>query len=254
MVILALISILIVVLDYANQLNISKAPWSIIDNTILIIFAADYFIRLSWSPNKWTFFKNNIFDLLAILPFNSIFSFFRVSRVFRIFRLAKSLRFLRLLGLTGKLQNNLHRFLKTNGLIYLIWISISILLISATLYSLAENVPWGETLWWAIATTTTVGYGDISPHTTIGKLAAILLMFVGIGFIGMLTSAITSFFTTDAEKSKNQQLMDQLEVVTKQNEEIKQRLAAIEQQTRKWLSGTIGIDNHRYLAGISILC
>lgn len=233
MVILALVSILIVILDYANQLNISNAPWSILDNTILIIFAADYFIRLSRSPNKWTFFKNNIFDLLAILPFNSIFSFFRVSRVFRIFRLAKSLRFLRLLGLTGKLQNNLHRFLKTNGLIYLIWISISILLISATLYSLAENVPWGEALWWAIATTTTVGYGDISPHTTIGKLAAILLMFVGIGFIGMLTSAITSFFTTDTEKSENQQLLDRLEVVTKQNEEIKKRLAAIEQQTRK---------------------
>ena len=68
---------------------------------------------------------------------------------------------------------------------------------------------------------------------TIGKLAAILLMFVGIGFIDMLTSAITSFFTTDTEKSKNQQLLDQLELVTKQNEEIKKRLAAIEQQTRK---------------------
>ncbi|WP_171000746.1 hypothetical protein [Lactiplantibacillus pingfangensis] len=58
-------------------------------------------------------------------------------------------------------------------------------------------------------------------------------MFVGIGFIGMLTSAITSFFTTDTEKSENQRLLDQLEFVTKQNEEIKKRLAAIEQQTRK---------------------
>ncbi|KRM97608.1 hypothetical protein FC19_GL001655 [Liquorilactobacillus aquaticus DSM 21051] len=47
---------------------------------------------------------------------------------------------------------------------------------------MVENVPLSESFWWAIATATTVGYGDVSPHTAIGKLTAVMLMFVGIGF------------------------------------------------------------------------
>jgi voltage-gated potassium channel len=52
----------------------------------------------------------------------------------------------------------------------------------------------GDAFWWAIVTTTTVGYGDVSPVTTEGRLIAVALMFVGIGFIGVLTATITSYF------------------------------------------------------------
>jgi len=57
-------------------------------------------------------------------------------------------------------------------------------------------------------TTTTVGYGDISPSTKLGKLAAVTLMILGIGFIGMLTSSITSFFTQEDEIDKDKQIED----------------------------------------------
>lgn len=76
----------------------------------------------------------------------------------------------------------------------MVYASVTILFIASTLYSLAENVSLPNSIWWAITTTTTVGYGDISPKTFVGKLAAVLLMFVGIGLIGMLTSTITNFF------------------------------------------------------------
>jgi len=52
----------------------------------------------------------------------------------------------------------------------------------------------GDAFWWAIVTTTTVGYGDVSPVTTEGRIIAVALMFVGIGFIGVFTATITSFF------------------------------------------------------------
>lgn len=97
------------------------------------------------------------------------------------------------------------------------------MLIAATLYSIAENVPWGEALWWAIVTSTTVGYGDISPHTIIGKISAILLMFVGVGFIGILTSTITAYFNSD-EKDEDQE--DQFKIVYK-------KLLDIENQNKK---------------------
>ncbi|QYH52125.1 ion transporter [Liquorilactobacillus hordei] len=223
---LAAISVTMVIMDYANTISIDKYPYNYIDNTILIIFAVDYFVRLYLSKDKTLFFKNNIFDLLAIIPVNSIFSFFRIARltrIVRISRLAKFFRFTRLIGLTGKLQKNVKKFLKTNGLIYLMIVCLAILCISSVMYSLAENVSLSESFWWAIATATTVGYGDISPHTAVGKFAAVLLMFVGIGFIGMLTSSITEYFTVQ-ENNKEDKILKKLDQLEKENIELKEKI------------------------------
>ena len=51
-----------------------------------------------------------------------------------------------------------------------------------------------DAFWWAIVTTTTVGYGDVSPVTGEGRVVAVVLMLLGIGFLGVLTATITSFF------------------------------------------------------------
>ena len=51
----------------------------------------------------------------------------------------------------------------------------------------------GDALWWAVVTTTTVGYGDVSPVIGEGRLIAVSLMVVGIGFIGVFTATVTSF-------------------------------------------------------------
>ena len=57
----------------------------------------------------------------------------------------------------------------------------------------------GDGLWWAIVTATTVGYGDISPQTTEGRVIAVGLMLLGIGVIGAFTATIASFFVTQGE-------------------------------------------------------
>lgn len=230
---LALISILLVVFDFVEVINIDKSPWLYFDNGILLIFTVDYFTRLFISKNKWTFFKQNIFDLLAILPFYSAFSFFRFARIMRIMRFARAFRFVRLIGFIGKAQHYLHGFLKTNGFIYLIWTSLSILILSATLYSLAEGVSWGNSLWWALTTATTVGYGDISPHTVIGKIAAILLMIVGIGFIGSLTSTLTTFFTQKNNGSSLDKIYNKLEQMENENIELKRKMDYLEKRLKK---------------------
>ena len=59
----------------------------------------------------------------------------------------------------------------------------------------AEKQSFFDALWWSIVTCTTVGYGDISPSSTVGRVTAIILMIFGIGLISMLTSTITEFFT-----------------------------------------------------------
>lgn len=223
MVILAIISILIIILDYAKLIDINIYPFDWIDNFILIIFAVDYFTRLLLADEKRQFVKEHVFDLLSIIPVSGFFTFFRITRVTRLIRL---LRIVRLVGLTGRLRS----FLKTNGLIYYLYISIVILLITSAIYSLSEKTSFDNALWWSITTATTVGYGDISPHTAMGRFAAVLLMLLGIGFVGMLTSSITNFFTNKDEvnihdeflelQRENQQLtkkMNEIEKLLKEN-------------------------------------
>lgn len=231
MAILAVISIILVVLDYASVINLNTGVWMWIDNSILLIFAIDYFYRLAIAKNKWSFFKHNIFDLLSIIPVNGFFTLFRIARLSRLARLTRLLRVLRLVGLTGRLR----KILYTNGLIYLLYISISLLVIGAVTYSITEHVSLAEAFWWAIATATTVGYGDISPHTFVGKIVALILMLVGIGVIGMLTSSITTYFVREDNKSDNkdaqlEKIMKKLNEIEKQNHNLKEEIQKLKQK------------------------
>lgn len=225
MALLAIISIVLIVLDYAHEINIISPPYSIIDNSILIVFAIDYFVRLFYAKDKKRFFKENIFDLLSIIPVNNLFYVFRMARIGRAFRLLKLLRIFRLVGLTGRL----HKFLKTNGLIYYLYISLTVILIASSLYCISEKVSFGTALWWSITTATTVGYGDVSPTTGLGKAAAVLLMFLGIGFIGMLTSSLTNFFDTSTDNDLEKELAE----LKQQNQELEDHLSRLEKLVKE---------------------
>jgi voltage-gated potassium channel len=82
----------------------------------------------------------------------------------------------------------------------------------------------GVGMWWAIQTVTTVGYGDVVPTSTVGRLVAALVMLVGIGFLTVITAAITSTFiettrrrlegaTTDAMSAKLDQIVTRLAAI-----------------------------------------
>ena len=66
-----------------------------------------------------------------------------------------------------------------------------------------EDISFSNALWWSFVTATTVGYGDVIPKTLGGRIIAIFLMIVGIGFVGLLTATIATFFLTNSKKQKN---------------------------------------------------
>ena len=148
-----------------------------------------------------------------------------MARIGRAFRLLKLLRIFRLVGLTGRL----HKFLKTNGLVYYLYISLTVILIASSLYCISEKVSFGTALWWSITTATTVGYGDVSPTTGLGKTAAVLLMFLGIGFIGMLTSSLTNFFDTSTDNDLEKELAE----LKQQNKELEDHLSRLEKLVKE---------------------
>ncbi|GMA67119.1 hypothetical protein GCM10025884_07460 [Leuconostoc gelidum subsp. gelidum] len=126
-------------------------------------------------------------------------------------RVIKLLRLIRIVGFTGKIQKSIKRFFGTNGFIYLVIMTIILIVIGAEIYSVAESVDYMNSLWWAIATMTTVGYGDISPHTEVGRFVAVILMVLGIGLIGSVTSTITAFFVDEKSDKENDQLKQELQ-------------------------------------------
>ena len=197
-ILLALISVILVLLGFADIIDLDNPPYSIIDLVIWAVFVIDYSWRFFTTKRKWRFILENIFDLLAILPLNAIFTVFRLGRIFRLARLTKLLKLTR----------------------------IFIVLVGSSILSVVEEKSFSDSLWWALVTVTTVGYGDIVPVSLFGKWIAVLLMLVGIGTIGMLTSALTNFFVKDNpdEQIKLDKLQDELSsqrlLLEKQSEKI----------------------------------
>ncbi|WP_033542864.1 potassium channel family protein [Planococcus sp. CAU13] len=198
MFILILISLFFAFSTNENFIRIDWAIW--------VVFVLDYLIRVSRSENKWTYIKQHPFELIGIIPLDSIFRAARIVRVFRV---------IRLIGIGTRYSAPVYKLLKTNGLDKVLIVALILLfLVPIPIVFLEPSIDtFADALWWAIVTTTTVGYGDISPETPVGRILAIILMLIGIGIIGTLTSAITSFFNEKEPENHGKQLLNILRTI-----------------------------------------
>jgi voltage-gated potassium channel len=153
---------------------------------LTIVFVAEYFFRLWAAPNRARYFKSALLDLVSLIP---PVRGARLLRLVRLLRVASALNFA--LG-TTQLRAQTKVILR----IAVLWIVVVV--ISALGMYLAEsgsnpNVTslW-DAIWWAVVTITTVGYGDVSPATSEGRIAAGVLMVLGITFFSFLTASITA--------------------------------------------------------------
>ncbi|MHA8138536.1 potassium channel family protein [Lactobacillaceae bacterium Scapto_B20] len=207
-VVFAMTSILMVILDYAHFIYLYQGGLQYIYYGIWITFIVDYIANLVFSNNKRRFLITTCLDLVSLIPGHPIFVFFRIYRVIRIIR---GYHIFWHLGWDGKVTKKIHQFIYDTGFIYIFSVSIIILIISALIFSHFEHYPLKTAMWWAITTATTVGYGDIAPQTAGGRLDAAILMIGGVGFIGLLTSSITDFFTkNNAENEGTSDKLDKL--------------------------------------------
>ena len=214
---LAIVSVTFAIMDMTSGLS---STLKMIDNIIYAIFILDYLIRFIIAKYKKEFFKSNIFDLIAIIPFSSAFRAFRVLKFTRILKFTKLFR---LASVSARLLKKIKRFLNTNGLKYVLFLVIISVAVSALAMTKVEHMPFTDALWWAFVTATTVGYGDLSPTTGLGRIIASILMLVGIGLIGSLTSSITSFFldTKNDKEINNDKIDIALSVYNKLSDEEK---------------------------------
>jgi len=200
--VLCVVSVVFAVLDYNRGLT---RPEQIADWIIYAFFVIDYVVRFILADSKRAFFIENIFDLIAIIPVNSAMRVFRLARFVKLLRLVKLFR---IGALSARLGKRSEKFFDTNGFKYVLMICAIAILLSAVAMTYFENMSFPDALWWSFVTATTVGYGDLSPASGAGRIIACMLMIVGIGLIGSLTSTITAFFLRDNNKEPNSERVD----------------------------------------------
>lgn len=133
----------------------------------------------------------------------------------RIARLARFLRLLRLTGVAARGVASLKTILYRRGLVYLAAVTGLLILVGGGGLSILEPQTvkggYGDGVWWAIVTASTVGYGDISPSTVPGRLIAVVLMLLGIGLMSTLAASITAHFVQQDENAELREVCGRLE-------------------------------------------
>jgi voltage-gated potassium channel len=118
---------------------------------------------------------------------------------------------------------------------YLLFVTVALCLIAAfamTLLDGGDFPSFGIAVWWAVQTISTVGYGDVVPHSTWGRVLGSLVILLGVTFLTFVTAIVTSLFVTTerdaAAEEERQQRTEELAEAMASLRRIEQRLAAID--------------------------
>lgn len=217
-----LLSIIVVIIESVASIHSAyEKELMIVEWAFTIVFSIEYILRIwiSNKPSKYIFSFMGVIDLLSILPtFLSLlfvggqyFMVVRGLRLLRIFRILKMVNYLKEIRV---LLNSLKNSLPKIG-IFMLFILILVTILGSLMYVIEGNengfkdIP--NSIYWAIVTLATVGYGDITPITPLGKILASVIILIGYGIIavptGIITSEIIKEGRKDAEEHKDEVLV-----------------------------------------------
>ena len=198
-----LFSVMVVMLESVPEFDAKyhKEFW-VLEWVLTIIFTLEFLLRIWISPKplKYIFSLWGIIDLLSILPtYLSLFMvgyhyllIVRIFRLLRIFRILKLVRF----NTEAQLLMNSLRTSRYKISIFLLFVLAIVTFMGTIMYVVEsgqdgfESIP--QSIYWAIVTVTTVGYGDAVPHTVLGKIISSFAMMLGYAIIAVPTGIVTA--------------------------------------------------------------
>lgn len=195
--------------------SIIKTCIIVLEYVLTVLFAIEYCMRLYCSPVKREYVLSffGIIDLLATLPqlLSIFFPALRYLSIMRTFRLIRIFRVLKLFSFINEgylLLESIRRSM-TKILVYFLFVVVLVCILGTLMYMVEGDIPGTQfrdiptSIYWAIVTLTTVGYGDITPVTEFGKIFSSLVMILGYTIIAVPTG-IVSATMIDTTKKKGQ--------------------------------------------------
>lgn len=209
-----LLSVIAVILDSVEVMSISYGKYFLWAEWFFTgLFTIEYFVRVYCSPKPVAYMRSpfGIIDLLSIAPtYLSLFFpgtsyllIIRLLRVLRVFRVLKLARFL-------TEQNILMRSIllaRRKVIIFFGTVLVLCTIIGSVMY-IVEGPEYGYTsipksIYWTIVTVTTVGYGDITPHTTLGQMISAAAMLLGYSIIAIPTGILTAELAQELQRERD---------------------------------------------------
>jgi voltage-gated potassium channel len=197
-------------------------PWrgiaGVLNWAIWLAFLVELVVMLSVVPNRWRWLREHPLEVIVVgltPPF--LPASLQAARVLRLLRLIRLLR----------LAQVVLRVFTFDGLRYAALLAFMTAVGGGTAFAAVEKEPdvW-DGVWWALTTMTTVGYGDISPETDTGRIIAIFVMVVGIGFGTLLIGAVAQRFVTPMDVDEQDELVGELR-------RLNERLAELERAVQR---------------------
>jgi voltage-gated potassium channel len=225
MLIAALLVIPVIVVEESSY----GEPWetiaSVLNWGIWLTFLSEVVVMLSVVPRKRTWLAKNPLDVLIVVftpPFvPAALQSLRVLRLFRVLRILRALPAAR-------------RLFAPEGVRWVAVVAAAIVIGGGAIFAAAEsdqNLTTWDGIWWSITTVTTVGYGDISPETDVGRAIGIVVMLTGIGFVAFVTAAVAKrFIHREVQEAVEEEIGDAEAEMLADVRDMRQRLDRIERR------------------------
>ncbi len=225
---LALLVLPALVLEESRDPQV-RAIASTLNWMIWLAFVADFLIGLARARARRAYIRSAWFDIAVIVlspPFGvpDAWQPLRAARVMRLFRV------LRGVGIALVAMRRLRGFMMRSQFHWVALVTCALVLVGALAEFEVErrHLPsensFSDSLWWAVVTATTVGYGDISPRTTAGRIVAVGVMVTGIGFISVFTATIAGYFLHSDSPSDLARVEERLDAIDRKLDDVMRRL------------------------------
>ena len=197
-----------------------------IDWFIYACFAFDFILKVYLAPSALGHIRRNWLDLIILL-----LPLLRPLRLLQGTRAIQVLRGVRLLVFLAEAARKLRGIIAQRGLHVVLALTMGVVASTAGLVALFERdsggsiKSYGDALWWAVTTITTVGYGDAFPLTVEGRGVAMFLMLVGIVFYSILTANLAAYFVQSEsnESTEQKRVEEKLDLILKRLDALEAR-------------------------------
>ena len=232
LLILTIIDLIFIFLSviYSFELRIDNlfADYDFLVCLLLFIDLAYDYYTSDGSLKEFFIDDKNILSLLSLFPFDLLFRYFAVFRLFRFMKVFKVIRVYNVIkdvdSVIYFIQNHLFKLLFVVLMIYMAVSSVLLYILDNSFTSL------GDALWFIIVTTTTVGYGDITPTTITGKYLTVLTIVIGILFVAIFTAYLSAIYNEKTEVETRKTVKENAMLIEENNQLLREQLYLINER------------------------